>query len=84
MTEPDKDIDWLRDRLVVLFEDASTAGEPEHKVCVEYAKILKDLLPGNRSNGVRGNSHPDAAVIEQVRLAIQQTSHPVPKSQTEP
>lgn len=79
-----KTLDWLRDKVVDLFVDASSPGEKDHGVCVKYAEILMKLLPGNRGAGTSGNSHPDAAVIEQVRLAIQQTTHPAPKSQTEP
>ena len=84
MTKPDKDLDWLRDKVVDLFVDASSPGEKDHGVCVKYAEILMKLLPGNRGSDGRGNNHPDAATIEQVRLAIQQTTHPIPKSQTEP
>lgn len=92
MTKPDKDLDWLREQVIDLFANASRmtdaegrAVQPDHTVCVKYIAALMELLPGPaKTAGTLRNSHPDASLIEQVRLAIQQTTHPVPKSQTEP
>lgn len=87
MTSEQKDLGWLRDQVIALFAQA-VADEPDHAVCVKYAEILMKLLPGAAGTGgvPRGTNgpHPDADTIAAVRLAIQQSTHPVPRSQTEP
>lgn len=71
-----KDLDWLKERVISLFQDAS-AGDVDHAVCVKYAEILMKLLPGGAPKGSRLSSL-DADVIEQVRLAVQMASHTAP------
>lgn len=46
----ERNLEWLRDELVLLFEDAirgtGAEGRIDHSVCVQYAGLLRHLLPG--------------------------------------
>lgn len=79
----EKNLDWLRDEIVTLFQDAKTTAcspgddaKKMHAICVKYAEILSALLPGGaasaaRSSNARNDAHPDANLIEAVRRAVQ-------------
>lgn len=63
--EEQKDLNWLRREVIREFENATEADDK-----VKFALILMKLLPSSQK-AQPTDAHPDAALIEAVRKAVQ-------------
>lgn len=45
-------VEWLRDQIVELLDDARKGEKVDHQACAKYAEILFKMLPKNEGNRI--------------------------------